>query len=97
MTQTAKTFPRDVADRLDAERRERGITLRELADAAKMPGRTLRRRMAKPDGLDLTEVFRLAAALDLNPSALLQGRASSRTDDALATDIDRRDERRPTA
>jgi hypothetical protein len=62
--------------RINHRSRELGMTtVKALADAAAIPQTTLRRRLADPSQFYLSEVERLAAALDVTPGWLFVGDA----------------------
>lgn len=59
------TTTRQIADRVETTRRSRDMTRRDLARAAEIPERKLRRRMTNPDGLTVTELHALMRALEM--------------------------------
>lgn len=57
------TNTREIADRLEAARLAAGISREDLAVAADIPSRTLRRRMANPSGFSLAELISMTRVL----------------------------------
>lgn len=59
------TNTQEIAHRLEAARLATGMTREALAVAADIPERTLRRRLANPDGFSLAELITLTRVLDV--------------------------------
>ena len=72
----AATFGRmtnttQIANRIEDARNRANITNLALSVATNIPDRTLRRRMANPEGFSLAELISIARALDVNLEALV--------------------------
>ncbi|WAC65758.1 helix-turn-helix transcriptional regulator [Agrococcus sp. SL85] len=59
-----------IGDRLDAARRDLGMTWPDLAVATQMTEPILRRRLHRPAGMTLAELDVIARALDVVPARL---------------------------
>lgn len=64
----------EVAERIEAARRSAGLTREALADAANIPERTLRRRMASPEGFSLMELITLCRVLEVDIEVIIGDR-----------------------
>ena len=66
----AQRTAEEVAEKIRDEMSRRGVTVAQLAKLSKIAPRTLDRRLAG-DGLTVTELFSIGAALRVHPAALL--------------------------
>jgi len=65
------TTAREVADRLEAIRKHRGIAVSALPEETGIPDKTLRHRLKNPAQFNLDELERLCAALGVSLEDLL--------------------------
>lgn len=61
----------DTATRIREQMQAAGISVNALADATAIPRMTLTRRLARPDTFTLTEIERVATALNVRVSWIL--------------------------